>query len=49
MNPAFYIRVFAWISITGLGCMIFASSWLPILSGTVIFTALIYSFKPPSN
>lgn len=41
MNPVFYLKVFAWIAITGLCCIIFNDSWLPILIGTVVLTVVI--------
>ncbi|MEY3894664.1 MAG: hypothetical protein RLZZ214_183 [Verrucomicrobiota bacterium] len=41
MNPMFFIRGFAWLSIIALCCSIFSDFWLPMLIGATAFT-LIY-------
>jgi steroid 5-alpha reductase family enzyme len=41
MNPFFYIKAFAWISIVALACSVFAGFWLPMLAGAVVITLLI--------
>jgi hypothetical protein len=41
MNPFFYIKVFAWISIVALACSVFADFWIPMLVGAVVITLLM--------
>lgn len=40
MNPFFYIKAFAWISIVALACSVFAEFWIPMLVGAVVITLL---------
>ncbi len=47
MNPVFYIKTFAWISIVALCCSIFTDFWLPMLIGAVIVTVLVRIILPP--
>lgn len=49
MNPVFYLKLFAWIAITGLCCLIFADYWLPILIGTVVLTLVVLMATPRRN
>ncbi len=48
MNPFFYIKVFAWITIVALACTIFSDFWLPMLCGAVAIT-LLGSLVPESR
>ncbi len=50
IDPVFYIKVFAWISITGICCVIFMDFWIPILLGSALFTYLVFKVadrRPP--
>ena len=47
MNPVFYIKTFAWISIVALCCSIFTDFWLPMLIGAVIVAVLVRIILPP--
>jgi hypothetical protein len=48
MNPFFYIKVFAWITIVALACTVFSDFWLPMLCGAVAIT-LLGSLVPESR
>ena len=47
MNPIFYLKAFAWISIVALSCAIFSDFWLPMLLGAVAITVLVKLAMPP--
>ena len=49
MNPASYLKAFAWISIVALCCSIFSDFWLPMLIGAVIVTLLVRLALPSRN
>lgn len=49
MNPYFFLKAFAWISITGLCCMIFLDYWIPILLGTILLTLVVLVATPRRN
>jgi hypothetical protein len=44
MNPSPFIKVFAWISIVGLGCAVFIDDWLPLLIVAIAITVFYKMF-----
>ena len=49
MNPFFYIKIFAWITIVALACTIFSDFWLPMICGAAAVTLLGSLAATPRN
>ena len=41
INPRYYLKIFAWISIGALTCSIFSNAMLPVLIGAALITLMI--------
>ena len=41
INPRYYLKLFAWISIGALTCSIFSNALLPVLTAAALITLLI--------